>query len=571
MRQTLHIVRKDLRRLRWGLAAWIALLAARVLLAVIGWQAAADGGLAGQFVMEQVSGIVQLASWLMLALLVARLVHDEPLAGLDWFWLTRPYDRWALLGAKLGAAALFFVVGPLISELVVMAAFEAGPADMFRASSVFLARDLRWTLGLMVFAVLTPSLVRFALGIAGTAAALILLMLGALTVTMLTFEGETAPGAAIGGAAPAIVASAGLVATAGFVAIALAVIVYQYHRRRPGRAVLLAVLGAAALMATLLLAPWPTGGSGLEFPAWAADAERATISVDRSVPPEIYDEPSFGPRARGTRQVYAAVTVTGVPADFRTQGVFARSRLEFPDGHILQSGQTGGGAALVAHAAAGGPANPLRGALGDLQVFPVYESGRRPMTAVLSVSPEDLARYGSQPGRLTTTLIVPLQRSRAIAALPLAEHMSVRSPDVRFEILRVQRRPDGCTLLLRHWRVSSMLAGEEHRQYDYVLRNAARGEAVVGTLQHGFAASSSLFFLAGVTFSQPHAAGFSVQHLQVDYGRRWPAGQEEQVHMDAGWLDSADLVIVETAPAGLMTRTITIEGFRMQEPARSRD
>jgi hypothetical protein len=561
MRQTLHIVRKDLRRLRWWLAAWIALLAVRVLLALIGWQAAADGGLAGQFVMEQVGGIVQLVTWLMLALLVARLVHEEPLAGLDWFWLTRPYDRWALMGAKLSTAALFFVVVPLIADLVVMAAFAAGPADMFRASSVFLARDLRWTLGLMVFAVLTPSLVAFALGIAGTAAALILLMLGTLTVTMLTFEGETAPAAAIGGAPPAVVA------TAGFVAIALAVIAYQYHRRRPGRAALLGVLGAVALMATLLLAPWPTGESDLALPAWATDPERVAVSVDRSVPPEIYDEPSFGPRVRGTRQVYAAVNMTGVPANFSAQSVFARSRLEFPDGHVLQSGQTGGGAALVAQVAAGRPANPLRGALGELQVFPVYESDRRPMNAVLSVSPEDLARYGPQPGRLTTTLIVPLQQSRAIAALPLAERVSVRSPDVRFEIVRVQRRPDGCTLLLRHWRVSSLLAGVEHRQYDYVLRNAARGEAVVGSVQYGSGASSSLFFLAGMTLAQPHVAGFSVQHLQVEFGRRWPGGQEEQVQMDAAWVDSADLVIVETASAGAITRTITIEEFRMQEPA----
>jgi hypothetical protein len=561
MRQTLHIVRKDLRRLRWWLAAWIALLAARVLLAVIGWQAAADGGLAGQFVMEQVGGIVQLVTWLMLALLVARLVHEEPLAGLDWFWLTRPYDRWALMGAKLSTAALFFVVVPLIAEIIVMAAFEAGPADMFRASSVFLARDLRWTLGLMVFAVLTPSLVTFALGIAGTAATLTLLMLATLTFTMLTFEGETAPAAAIGGAAPAVVA------TAGFVTIALAVIAYQYHRRRPRRAVLLGLLGAAALVATLLLTPWPTGGSDLALPAWAADPERVTVSVDRSVPPEIYDEPSFGPRARGTRHVYAAVTVTGVPADFRAQSVFARSRLEFSDGHMLQSGQTGGGAALVAHSAAGGPAHPLRGALGDLQVFPVFDSDRRPMTAVLSVSPEDLARYGPQPGRLTTTLIVPLQQSRAIAALPLTERIAVRSPDVRFELLRAQRRPDGCTLLLRHWRVSSLLAGHEHRQYDYVLRNAARGEAVVGTVQHGFTASSSLFLLTGMSLSATAAAGFSVQHLQVEFGRRWPGGQEEQVKMDAAWLDRADLVIVETASAGLMTRTITIEEFRMQEPS----
>src|SRR5687767_13266338 len=107
MKQTRHIIRKDLRRLRWWLAAWIGLLVARVGLVVAESRTFSDD-MAEQFVLGQANAIVTMITFVMLGLLIARLVHEEPLAGLDWFWLTRPYDRHALLTAKLLVASFFF-------------------------------------------------------------------------------------------------------------------------------------------------------------------------------------------------------------------------------------------------------------------------------------------------------------------------------------------------------------------------------------------------------------------------------------------------------------------------------
>jgi hypothetical protein len=94
---------------------------------------------AEQIAYEQVSSMIAAIAFVMFAILVARLIQEEPLVSLDWFWLTRPYDRRALAGAKLLFAATFFVVLPLIGELAVMAAFKAGPVDSDRTPSVSMA------------------------------------------------------------------------------------------------------------------------------------------------------------------------------------------------------------------------------------------------------------------------------------------------------------------------------------------------------------------------------------------------------------------------------------------------
>ena len=90
MTQLLHLVRKDVRRLRWPIATWMGILAVRVFLATVGPTLAIEG-LGAQIAFREMEGAVAALEKLMLALLVARLVHEEPLVGLHAFWLTRPF------------------------------------------------------------------------------------------------------------------------------------------------------------------------------------------------------------------------------------------------------------------------------------------------------------------------------------------------------------------------------------------------------------------------------------------------------------------------------------------------
>lgn len=559
MSQALHIFWKDVRRLRWWLALWATLLAARVLLAAAGALGTSEG-LVEQIVIEQVKTALGIATLVLFGVLVARLVQDEPLVGPDWFWLTRPYDRSSLLGAKLAFAALFFLLLPLGADLAVMAAFGATPWDMLRGSSVFLARDARWTLGLMVFAVMSATLVGFALGLAGTVAALALALTTMLAVAMLRMPEATRPSDAPADATPAIVA------TAVFILACLAVIAYQYFRRRRGRALALAAIGVAAVAVVPSIWPWPIARrDAVAPPPWAQDPESVAVVVDRTAPPGLSDEPPFRRRDGRRRHVSLPVELTGLPAGYRPQGTFAESRLELRDGDVLESQQPRAVVGRLA-LAGGEPAHELQGVLGSVRVLPVmHDAAMRRNAALLTVTDQQLARHGPEPGRLIATLHIPLQHSRVIGTLPLAEGVVFRRDGMQIELVRVQQRHDGCTILLRQWRVRSILSSLEYRQHEFLLRNVQRQEAYAGNVQHrGFAASSvGSLMLYGLVSAIPGSEGFSIEHVWMDYPQRWGA-QAERSTIDAQWLAAADLVIVETAHAGVITRTIVLDDFMMQ-------
>jgi hypothetical protein len=99
--------------------------------------------------------------------------------------------------------------------------------------------------------------------------------------------------------------------------------------------------------------------------------------------------------------------------------------------------------------------------------------------------------------------------------------------------------------------------------YELVLRNTQRGEAVLG--QREFSAGTGLH--AGTWFvSMPSVAlGFSFSHLVEHFPARGPFDRGPRI--DAAWLDGADLAIVESTYAGHVSRTMTIEDFRMVQVA----
>ena len=133
MNQTLHIINKDLRRLRWLLVAWGLVAIGDTVLKTAG-PALASGGGEIQAIVDSLSQLVWLIQTLLLALLVSGLVHEEPLVGADAIWLTRPIGRNALMGAKLLSAAAILVGVPLIGDLIAMSMFHAGARDLVRAA-----------------------------------------------------------------------------------------------------------------------------------------------------------------------------------------------------------------------------------------------------------------------------------------------------------------------------------------------------------------------------------------------------------------------------------------------------
>jgi hypothetical protein len=91
MRLAVHIFKKDMRRLWWETA-----VATGALAYLAHMDANRMDYMPGP--MEGMMNLVVPAAW---AYLIAMLVHQEPLVGDRQFWLTRPYPRSSLLGAKL--------------------------------------------------------------------------------------------------------------------------------------------------------------------------------------------------------------------------------------------------------------------------------------------------------------------------------------------------------------------------------------------------------------------------------------------------------------------------------------
>ena len=164
MRQMLHIFRKDVRR-HW-LEILLSVLAVGVWAAVTPreWSPVWSPGTKNiPFVLPLI--VMLLLWWVM----IARVVQGEPLVGDRQFWVTRPYRRWSLLGAKV-LFVVVFVLGPLLVAQVYLL-MRAG----FGFSADWIPALLWMHLGLVIVLVLpcfalaavTENLVQFVLALVG--------------------------------------------------------------------------------------------------------------------------------------------------------------------------------------------------------------------------------------------------------------------------------------------------------------------------------------------------------------------------------------------------------------------
>jgi hypothetical protein len=116
MNLTWHIVKKDLRALRWPLALWTLLIAAKLGLGVA--MLTGEGGASVDW-FPTLDNISMLLAGLqgMSFILVAALIQEDLLVGTSAFWVTRPISGGRLLAAKLLGIGLIFGVLPVLVNL----------------------------------------------------------------------------------------------------------------------------------------------------------------------------------------------------------------------------------------------------------------------------------------------------------------------------------------------------------------------------------------------------------------------------------------------------------------------
>lgn len=133
---TWHIFRKDLRRLRIPVGAWVLIMAAKLAFY------AAISGVVGQPHLEWLARMMDAPALVTRSMLepfvafvlVASLVFEDPLTGSDPFWVTRPISGLQLLGAKVFGAGLLFVAIPVAINLPWWIACGFGPSGIVRAA-----------------------------------------------------------------------------------------------------------------------------------------------------------------------------------------------------------------------------------------------------------------------------------------------------------------------------------------------------------------------------------------------------------------------------------------------------
>jgi hypothetical protein len=556
--EALHIVRKDVKHLRWLLLVWVALLIGRVAFWSLGVSPISDQGY--WVLLQRSTGTVESLLLLVLAFIAARLVHEEPLVGWNAFWYTRPYSRHSLMLAKLLLAAALFVALPLLTDVASMAMYHLGPRAQLEASASFISGYVTWMLLAIAMATLTPSLGTFVLATVASFTVLSLITMAIATVSVFVRDPDTV-------IAPVFESDPipGIVATLLIDAAMLGVIVYQYRQRRWRPA---AALAAAGIVASLAV-PWvPRGTRPATDPgAWARNPSSSPAVIERR--PVMRTAFLDGALKR---LVYAPVRLTGVPRDYDFNNLtLVDSTLTLRDGTAVTSRPRYSILAPVSDPELPGTLTPRRAALGDVTLITgANEGNAQYWPAVIVLSARQYDRMRGTSGRLDATIQFHLNQTRWRAVVPLEAGAAHDDGLSRIEVIRTDRGPDGLTVTIRRWRAYSPLATRRYSGgFSFALYNRSRGEALtpgkrtqLPTLagMRDLSRGLPVLSLMGAMSGGLRHDGLSMEAEQFLFPDRVePPGGPRL--FEPGWFDTASFAVLETSYAGTVTRSATIEDF----------
>jgi ABC-type transport system involved in multi-copper enzyme maturation permease subunit len=550
-----HIFAKDVRHLRWPLLAWLAIVVGRIAATAAISELTFSGGVL-QVAVENVSALLTIVDVLMLALIVSWLVHDEPLTGADAFWLTRPIHPARLMTAKLAFAATFLVIAPALGQALGIAILTRTAGDAARVLPAVLFTQATWVAVFTAFATLTPSLTLFLLTMAAGIATIVMAVSMNTTLLFMVAESNTYHESMMPNTAASLVSAWLLLAAA------LAVVASQYSTRRLKQSWFIGIGGVIVSLSIGMLLPWPVGVAAEPDPGpWSQDATRVAAVIDRDAEPYISDAFMFRRGVAPKKQIAIPIHLTGVPPAYSSRSTAVRGRLEFPDGQALESAQ----AISMAVRREGGDdgfdnTKRLQAALGGVRLLPPPgDLSYTQWPVVLTVTDSDYERYAEVQGRLTATMHVFLQETREAAAMPLHDGTSTTVGSARFEVRRMLRRQDGCSVLIRQSVPGAFDRSGMTRSFEFALRNVQRGEALVGDTDR---LMERPILFGGWSIGVDTTSRLVFSDLIVHYPSR--GAPNGTARIDAAWLDGADLAVVETRYIGRVTRSLAIDGFRMR-------
>jgi len=313
MRQILHIFKKDVRRFRYEI---FVILAMTALFAFLGAHSQPAVTQYSQGV-DELNVLYHLFLPLGWWYLIAAVIHEEALPGHQQFWLTRPYARTSLLGAKLLFIAAFVNLPVLLADCVIISA-QGFPASGYLPN--LLCRQILfsalWLLPFAALATVTNKLRQFFTALL-TIAVLCFILLYAFGMGILFYWGRAA-----------------WIANSLFILIlgiaALVILPLQYAKRRTAVARGIAICaGVLALIVPALLPPAAVYGFQLALSKSPTEQSPVHIAFDGT---RERTRTWMTDTVRGAAEIDVPLEVTGIPKEADLISDYVGVTMESADG-----------------------------------------------------------------------------------------------------------------------------------------------------------------------------------------------------------------------------------------------
>ncbi|HZQ56342.1 MAG TPA: hypothetical protein VFB14_29405 [Bryobacteraceae bacterium] len=298
MKQALHIFKKDVRYLRYEIAI--------TLIAVLAF------AIAGAHHISTIGVFLPVLWWF----LIARVVYAEPLPGYRQFWITRPYERKSLFGAKALFILCFVNLPLLIADAIILLAVGLSVAHHLGG--------LLWTQVLLTVAFVLPAaaFAVMASGLGELVIATLLIVVGILIWLSGLFLRGGSPWFEL-----EWVRTYCLIAE--LAAAAAIVVLWQYARRNTLATRFVMIVAAIVLLASYALLPWtPAFALQTHLSRWKVNPNsiRVALDSDRKWLGRVYTDER--------EQVIAELPlrITGLPAGTVPEPNGLTVSLRAPDG-----------------------------------------------------------------------------------------------------------------------------------------------------------------------------------------------------------------------------------------------
>jgi hypothetical protein len=244
MNLTWHIVKKDLRALKWPLLLWITLIIAKLGVGVALLNADGTEGIEWFNKMDSLAKVLTAFQFVSFVL-TAAIIQQDLLVGTTAFWMTRPISGARLLRAKLISIGLVFLVAPVLVTLPWWLGCRYGLSEIgWAVAETVAAQAIAVLLGLL-WSVVTDGFARFLMW------TLVTLFATPMLTGIITY--------AVHRRSPGVVQE--LVATRFMLALLLAVagvfvvVVHQFLTRNTWRSI--GIIGGTVALIVVAGAFWP--------------------------------------------------------------------------------------------------------------------------------------------------------------------------------------------------------------------------------------------------------------------------------------------------------------------------